>query len=108
VEARGPTERFGEDRLKAQLQGAGNAALALQQLETSLEAFTRRPLEDDVAAMVIAPESKSVGDGPVEDVDVVERQMIERLYEYFNRRDESCLVELCDDSMEFFPVVTAH
>src|SRR5262249_27826591 len=96
------------DRLKAQLQGAGNAALALQQLETSLEAFTRRPLEDDVAAMVIAPESKSVGDGPVEDVDVVERQMIERLYEYFNRRDESCLVELCDDSMEFFPVVTAE
>jgi ketosteroid isomerase-like protein len=34
--------------------------------------------------------------------------LVERLYECFNRRDESCIVELCDPSMEFFPVVTAE
>lgn len=33
--------------------------------------------------------------------------LVERLYECFNRRDEACIVELCDESMEFFPVVTA-
>jgi ketosteroid isomerase-like protein len=33
---------------------------------------------------------------------------IERLYECFNRRDEECLAELCDERMEFFPVGTAE
>ena len=33
--------------------------------------------------------------------------LVKRLYECFNRRDETCIVELCDESMEFFPVVTA-
>ncbi len=33
--------------------------------------------------------------------------LVKRLYECFNRRDEACMVELCDESMEFFPVVTA-
>lgn len=33
--------------------------------------------------------------------------LVERLYDCFNRRDERGIVELCDDSMEFFPVVTA-
>lgn len=33
--------------------------------------------------------------------------LIERLYECFNRRDEACIVELCDETMEFHPVVTA-
>ena len=34
--------------------------------------------------------------------------LVKRLYECFNRRDEACIVELCDPSMEFFPVVTAE
>lgn len=34
--------------------------------------------------------------------------MIERLYECFNARDEAGMVELCDEGMEFFPVVTAE
>lgn len=34
--------------------------------------------------------------------------LVKRLYECFNRRDEACMVELCDPSMEFFPVVTAE
>jgi ketosteroid isomerase-like protein len=33
--------------------------------------------------------------------------LVRRLYECFNSRDEACVVELCDESMEFFPVVTA-
>jgi ketosteroid isomerase-like protein len=34
--------------------------------------------------------------------------LITRLYDCFNRRDEACIVELCDEEMEFFPVVTAE
>ena len=107
TEARGPTERFGEARLRAQLSRAGSSAFTLQLLEESLRAFTERPLEDDVAALVIAPEPHSGREG-LGDMDLVERSMIERLYECFNQRDEGCIVELCDDSMEFFPAVTAE
>jgi len=108
AEARGATERFGEARLRAELSGAVNSALGLQRLEESLRAFTERPLEDDVAAMAIAPDSQPGLDSAPDDVDAVERSMVERLYECFNRRDETCIVELCDDSMEFFPVATAE
>lgn len=34
--------------------------------------------------------------------------LVKRLYECFNRRDEAGMVELCDEAMEFFPVVTAE
>jgi ketosteroid isomerase-like protein len=34
--------------------------------------------------------------------------LVRRLYECFNRRDEACIVALCDEQMEFFPVVTAE
>lgn len=34
--------------------------------------------------------------------------MVKRLYECFNCRDEPCIVELCDEAMEFFPIVTAE
>lgn len=34
--------------------------------------------------------------------------LVRRLYECFNRRDEAAIVELCDEQMEFFPVVTAE
>jgi ketosteroid isomerase-like protein len=34
--------------------------------------------------------------------------LVRRLYECFNRRDENCIVELCDEAMEYFPVVTAE
>jgi len=33
---------------------------------------------------------------------------VERLYERFNERDEAGIVALCDEQMEFFPVVTAE
>jgi len=106
AEARGPQERFGEERLRAQLSGIGNPAQALQRLEGSLRAFTGRPLEDDVAALALARSPADNGAVLVSDGSV-EHELIERLYEGFNRRDEACIVELCDEQMEFFPVVTA-
>jgi ketosteroid isomerase-like protein len=33
--------------------------------------------------------------------------LVERLYDCFNRRDEAGIVAICDEEMEFFPVVTA-
>lgn len=33
--------------------------------------------------------------------------MVERLFDCFNRRDAEGIVELCDETMEFFPIVTA-
>lgn len=34
--------------------------------------------------------------------------LVERLYGAFNRRDSEEIVSVCDESMEFFPVVTAE
>ena len=41
---------------------------------------------------------------------MTERQiaLLERLYERFNARDEDGILELCDEGMEFYPVVTAE
>lgn len=36
------------------------------------------------------------------------RALIERLYDCFNRRDEAGITAVCDEAMEFFPVVTAE
>jgi ketosteroid isomerase-like protein len=41
-------------------------------------------------------------------MDEAQAALVERLYDCFNRRDESGIVELCDEEMEFFPVVTAE
>lgn len=54
TEAQGPEGRFGELRLRAQLSGAANPALAVQRLEGSLHTFTEGRLEDDVAMLAIA------------------------------------------------------
>ena len=35
-------------------------------------------------------------------------ELVERLYGCFNRRDETCITELCDEEMAFFPVGTAE
>lgn len=34
--------------------------------------------------------------------------LVERLFEAFNRRDPAAIDAICDDDMEFFPVVTAE
>ena len=35
-------------------------------------------------------------------------ELVERLFDAFNRRDPAAIVAVCDDEMEFFPVVTAE
>jgi serine phosphatase RsbU (regulator of sigma subunit) len=54
VEAEGAAGRFGEERLRAELAGAGNPAGAVQRLEGALRAFTADTLDDDVAILAIA------------------------------------------------------
>lgn len=54
AESRGPQGRFGEERIRDQLRGAGNPSLALQRLEGALHSFTDGVLEDDVAILAIA------------------------------------------------------
>lgn len=39
--------------------------------------------------------------------DPAQLELVERLYGCFNRREEDCIADLCDDEMEFFPIVTA-
>lgn len=39
---------------------------------------------------------------------MAEQELIERLYDCFNRRDESGITELCDEQMGFYPIVTAE
>jgi ketosteroid isomerase-like protein len=109
AEAQGPEGRFGEDRLREELGGATNPALAAQRLEGALQLFTGGTLDDDIAILAIE-RSSSEPPSPTADMALDDPQMVlvERLYECFNRRDEACIVELCDEEMEFFPVVTAE
>jgi serine phosphatase RsbU (regulator of sigma subunit) len=54
IEATGGAGRFGEERLRAELAGATNPALAVQRLEGALSAFTEGMLDDDAAILVVA------------------------------------------------------
>jgi len=54
IEAAGKDGRFGEERLRAELSGTGNPALAVQRLEGSLRSFTEGALDDDAAILVVA------------------------------------------------------
>lgn len=36
------------------------------------------------------------------------QELVERLYEGFNRRDPAAIVAICDERMEFFPIATAE
>jgi serine phosphatase RsbU (regulator of sigma subunit)/ketosteroid isomerase-like protein len=101
AEARGPQGRFGEERLREELRGATDPALALRRLEGSLHAFTEGALDDDVAILTIARGSKTAAADPPS-------APVERLYDCFNRRDQGCIEAICDERMEFFPVVTAE
>ncbi len=58
IEAQGSEGRFGEARLRAELSGTSNPALAVQVLEGSLRSFTEGRLEDDVAMLAIARASR--------------------------------------------------
>ena len=103
TEAAGDSERFGEERLHAQLQGISSPALAAQQIEVALNEFSSGTVDDDAAIVAIAPASSAI-----EVASEREQQLVDRLYEAFNRRDPEEIVALCDESLEFFPVGTAE
>jgi serine phosphatase RsbU (regulator of sigma subunit) len=54
LDAQGPHERFGEDRLLDALRGSGTCAEdTLRQVAAPLESFQRGPQRDDIALLVI-------------------------------------------------------
>jgi serine phosphatase RsbU (regulator of sigma subunit) len=54
-EAKGPSERFGEERLRSELREAKDPSQVLTRIESSLQSFTNGVLDDDVAVIVLAP-----------------------------------------------------
>jgi serine phosphatase RsbU (regulator of sigma subunit) len=54
TEALGREGRFGEERLRAELSGAGDPALVLRRLEAALNTFTEGKHDDDVAILALA------------------------------------------------------
>ena len=103
TEAQGAEGRFGEERLRAQLAGVISPALAAQLIEVALNEFAGGTLDDDAAIVAIAPASADVEPAPEP-----EQELVERLYEAFNRRDTEEIVALCDERMDFFPIGTAE
>jgi serine phosphatase RsbU (regulator of sigma subunit)/ketosteroid isomerase-like protein len=103
TEALGADDRFGEERLRAELAGITSPARAAQRIEGALHEFTGGGLEDDAAIVAIAPASADVEPAPED-----EQELVERLYEAFNRRDREEISALCDERMEFFSVGTAE
>jgi len=103
TEAAGSGERFGERRLRAELVGVTNPALATQKLEDALHAFTAGEHDDDAAIIAIGPAASEGEPARLE-----ERALVERLFEAFNRRDADEIAALCDAEMGFFPVGTAE
>jgi sigma-B regulation protein RsbU (phosphoserine phosphatase) len=103
TEALGPEGRFGEDRLHAELAGVVSPALAAQKLEGALYEFTAGALDDDAAILAIGPTSAKSEPAPEED-----RDLVEGLFDAFNRRDVDAITALCDPALAFFPVGTAE
>jgi serine phosphatase RsbU (regulator of sigma subunit)/ketosteroid isomerase-like protein len=103
TEAPGPEGRFGEERLHAELAGVISPALATQKLEGALHEFTAGNLDDDAAIVAIGPTSARIEPAPEGD-----GELVEDLFDAFNRRDADRIVELCDEGLEFFPVGTAE
>ncbi|HEX2391361.1 MAG TPA: SpoIIE family protein phosphatase [Solirubrobacterales bacterium] len=103
TDARGDSERFGEPRLRRELQGVAGVAPATQRLEIALQSFSPGNQEDDAAILAIAPAPSAL---PL--AVAAERELVERLFAAFNRRDGEEIVELCDERMEFFATGTAE
>ena len=120
AEACGQGGRFGDERIRSELGGAGSPVQVVQRLEGALQAFTGGVLEDDVAILALspdAPEGRPTGEsrspppsrwparpGSGRAMDEGARTLIERLFDAFNRRDPDEIVALCDERMEFFAV----
>jgi serine phosphatase RsbU (regulator of sigma subunit)/ketosteroid isomerase-like protein len=103
TEALGSKGRFGEERLHARLAGSTGPAQAAARIEGAVHEFTGGELEDDAAILAVAPASADVEPAPED-----ERELVERLYAAFNRRDHEEIVELCSEEMGFYPTGTAE
>jgi serine phosphatase RsbU (regulator of sigma subunit) len=57
AEASAAEGRFGEQRLRAELRGAGSPVQVVQRLEGALQSFTGGRLDDDVAILALSPSS---------------------------------------------------
>ena len=60
TEAEGRAGRFGEERLRAELRGAGDPALIMRRLEAALNDFTGGKHDDDVAILALTRNSGEV------------------------------------------------
>ncbi len=103
TEAGGQEGRFGEQRLRAELANVASPALAAQKLELALADFVAGDPDDDAAIIAIAPASADAEPAPAG-----QQELVERLFTAFNRRDVGEIDELCDETLEFFPVGTAE
>ena len=99
----GAEGRFGEQRLHEVLMGVSSPALAAQRLEGALHGFSAGNFDDDAAILAVAPMLAPAEPAPAED-----RELVERLFEAFNRRDAEEIVALCDKALDFCPVGTAE
>jgi serine phosphatase RsbU (regulator of sigma subunit)/ketosteroid isomerase-like protein len=112
IEAAGDRGRFGEERLRAELAGANNPALAVQRLEGALNAFTAGALDDDVAILALtrsggarpATQDRPAQGSPGRAVDDAYEALVGRLFHAFNQRDAVSMVSLCAPEMEFLTV----
>lgn len=112
IEAANGQDRFGEKRLRAELAGANNPALAVQRLETALRTFTAGALDDDVAVLALTRSdgerfaaAESLGrPSPGKTVDDAYEALVGRLFHAFNQRDAVAMVALCAPEMEFLTV----
>ena len=112
IEAASDRGRFGEERLRAELAGAGNPALAVRRLEGALNGFTEGALDDDVAILALTrsgDELSGMADQPPQGtpgrtVDDAYEALVGRLFHAFNQRDAVSIVSLCAPEMEFFTV----
>ena len=85
--------------------GVSSPALAVQQVEGALHAFTDGRLDDDAAI------SRSPRRPPPRDrarPPASNRELVERLFEAFNRRDAEEIVAALRRGARFFPVGTAE
>jgi serine phosphatase RsbU (regulator of sigma subunit)/ketosteroid isomerase-like protein len=103
TEAPGASGRFGEERLHAELAGVVSPGLAAQKLEGALHDFTGGDLDDDAAIVAIGPTRPRGESAPSEEV-----ELVEQLFDAFNRRDIAEITRLCEQAMQFFPVGTAE
>ncbi|HEY8083794.1 MAG TPA: SpoIIE family protein phosphatase [Solirubrobacterales bacterium] len=120
TEAQGGAGRFGEERLRAELRGVGDPALVMRRLESALNSFADGRHDDDVAILALTRNSgdaledaqpaltEAAVSAPGLDGEKEHAVLVKRLYEAFNRRDSDGIAAVCDEKMEFFPIVTAE